>query len=70
MNEALIEIAKQVPLTAALIIAVRYLVKKNEKLEEENKHLNIIIREQQKDSIEAIRDNTEVMQTFIKYGKK
>lgn len=67
MNEALIEIAKQVPLTAALIIAVRYLVKKLDAKEAEIKDLNMIIRQQQQDAIDAMSEQTKVNEKLIKY---
>lgn len=72
MEQALLEIAKQAPLTALLIIAVRYLVKENKTKDQEIKELNMIIRDQQKEGIEAMGEVNGVLKeltTIIKYGK-
>lgn len=72
MEEALLEIAKQAPLTALLIIAVRYLVNKNNEKDEHIKELNLVIRDQQKEGIETMNEVNNVIKeltSVIKYGK-
>lgn len=72
MQDVLVEIAKQTPLTAALIWVIIYFKAQLKEEREEVKELNMIIREQQKENIEAMNECNNVMKeltSVIKYGK-
>ena len=72
MEELFIEIAKQTPLTGALIWVIVYFKGQLKDEREEVKELNMIIREQQKENIEAMNEvNTVIKEltSIIKYGK-
>jgi hypothetical protein len=72
MQEFLIEIGKQTPLTGALIWVIVYFKSELKKEREEVKGLNLIIRGQQKENIEAMNDVNNILKeltSVIKYGK-
>jgi hypothetical protein len=72
MEEALAKIAEHSPWAILLIIAVRYLVKKLDRKEEEIKELNLVIRDQQKEGIETMNEVNNILKeltSIIKYGK-
>jgi len=76
MEDILGKLAEHSFAAALLFIAVRYLVKKNEKLEAEIARLNEASKADQKEhitkTIGALNDNTTVMDKLtdiIKYGK-
>lgn len=72
MEEVLIEIGKQTPLTAALIWVIIYFKGQLKEEREEVKELNMVIRDQQKESIEAMNEVNSVLKeltSIIKYDK-
>lgn len=72
MEEIFVEIAKQSPLTGALIWVIVYFKARLKEEREEIRELNMIIRDQQKENIEAMNEVNSVIKeltTVIKYGK-
>lgn len=83
MEQALIEIAKQLPSAGLLIIAVRWLLKRNEILEQKNAALQLQLlaqekensktsRDAEKEAIEVINEVTTAMKELnntLKYAK-
>lgn len=73
MEEILLEIAKQTPLTGALIWVIIYLKKELEKERVYNKKLIEEDRERHQELIEGQKSQTDVNNKFIEYikhGKK
>ncbi len=69
MNEALLEIAKQTPLTLVLVYFIMYLKGELKEERNHNKELNIVIREQQKELIDAVNANTKATEEQNRLNK-
>lgn len=72
MEEILLEIARQTPLTGALIWAIIYFKKELKAEREENRELNLLIRDQQKEAIGTMNEANSILKeltSVIKYGK-